>query len=119
MERRVRVVNETRGAVLAERAVVADTFWRRFKGLLGRDGLAPGEGMVIEPCGSIHMLGMRFAIDALHLDDRGRVVKVVRELAPNRLGPLVRRSRTVVELPAGTAAATGTAEGDRVVVVAP
>jgi uncharacterized membrane protein (UPF0127 family) len=62
------------------------------------------------------MLGMMFAVDALHLDRSGMVLRVVPELRPNRFGPLVWRSHTVLELPAGTAAATGTVAGDRVVI---
>lgn len=112
----VRIVNETRSAVLATEAEVADSFWTRFRGLLGRTGLAEGGGLVIAPCSSVHMLGMRFALDALYLDTDGAVVRSVPNLRPNRLGPLVRRTRTVIELPAGTIAATGTAEGDRITV---
>jgi len=116
MSTSVRIVNESRGAVLATRATVADSFWSRFRGLLGRRELADGEGLVIEPCSSVHMEGMRFAIDALHLDRAGTVLRVVPELRPNRFGPLVWRSHTVLELPAGTAAATGTVAGDRVII---
>ena len=42
------------------------------------------------------------------------MLRVVAGLKPWRLGPLVRDSRTVVELPAGRAAATGTGPGDLV-----
>ena len=117
MSRVVRIVNESRGTILATRAGVADTFWRRFRGLLGRAELAEGDGLVIEPCSSVHMLGMRFSVDALHLDRSGTVLRVVPDLRPNRFGPLVWRSHTVLELPAGTAAVTGTLAGDRVAIV--
>ena len=117
MSQHVRIVNESRGAVLATRASVADSFWTRFRGLLGRAELGAGDGLVIEPCSSVHMLGMKFAVDALHLDRSGTVLRVVPDLHPNRFGPLVWRSHSVLELPAGTAAATGTVAGDRVVIV--
>ncbi|MFN8635830.1 MAG: DUF192 domain-containing protein [Chloroflexota bacterium] len=112
----MRVRNLSRDTELADRAAVADTFWRRLRGLLGRAGLEPGEGLVIKPCDSIHMIGMRFPLDVVHLDKSGTVVKVLENIKPNRLGPFVWRSRTAVELPAGTAAATGTVVGDRVVL---
>ena len=38
------------------------------RGLLGRDGLEPGDGLLITKTGSIHMFFMRFAIDAVFLD---------------------------------------------------
>src|SRR3954468_19002762 len=114
----VRVHNQTRQQTLAARAERAESFWTRFKGLLGRDGLESGEGMVFEPCNSIHMIGMRFPLDVLHLDKAGTVVKLVPAIKPNRFGPLVWRSHVVVELPAGTFSATGTQVGDRVTIEA-
>jgi uncharacterized membrane protein (UPF0127 family) len=110
----MRVRNLSRDADLAENATVADSFWRRLRGLLGRDGLAPGEGLVIMPCNSVHMLGMRFPLDVLHLDRSGTVLRVLSDLRPGQLGPLVWRSHAVIELPAGILAATGTVAGDQV-----
>ena len=110
----VRVRNLSRDADLADRATVADNFWGRFRGLLGRAGLEPGEGLVIVPCNSVHMLGMRFPLDILHLDKSGTVLKALSDLKPGRFGPLVWRSHVAVELPAGTIAATGTVPGDHV-----
>ena len=114
MAKLIRVLNVSRSAELATRAAVADGFLSRLRGLLGRSGLEAGEGLVMVPCNSVHMLGMSFPLDVVHLDREGTVLKVLPELRPNRLGPLVRHSHTVVELPAGTIAATGTAVGDRV-----
>ena len=67
------------------RAEVARTFWQRFKGLMGRKSLPPGEGMLILKCNSIHTCFMRFAIDATFLDKDDQVVKVVRNIRPWRL----------------------------------
>ena len=116
MASKMRVRNLSRDADLADRATVADTFWRRLRGLLGRDGLTPGEGLVIVPCNSVHMLGMRFPLDVLYLDRAGTVLRVLPELRPGQFGPVVWRSHVAVELPAGTIAATGTVTGDRVVL---
>jgi uncharacterized membrane protein (UPF0127 family) len=109
----VRVMNTTRGAVLAERAGLADSAMTRAVGLLGQADLPEGSGLVIDPCTSIHMFFMRFAIDALYVAQNGTVLRVVAHLRPWRLGPINLRSRYVVELPAGTAARTGTQPGDQ------
>ena len=71
-------------------------------GLMGRRRLEPGQGLWIEPCNSIHMFFMRFAIDVVFLDREGRVKRVLLKLKPWRVSPIVFGSRTVVELPAGT-----------------
>jgi len=63
---------------------VAKTFARRAKGLIGRKGLEPGEGLLIPHCNCIHTCFMRFAIDATFLDGKGDVVKVVRNIRPWR-----------------------------------
>jgi hypothetical protein len=99
------VVGET-GQVLAENADEALNAWARFKGLMLRRGLAHGEGLVIAPCGSIHMMFMRFAIDAVFYDASGRVTKV-----SSRVRPWIglafggRKTHGVIELPAGGASA--------------
>ncbi len=63
-----------------------------------------GHGLWIEPCNSIHMFFMKFAIDVLFLDSGGRVKRVLLALKPWRVSPIVFGARTVVELPAGTLA---------------
>ena len=111
--RYVSVVNASTGEVLAERATVAETMFARFMGLQGKRALPEGGGLVIDPCTSIHMFFMRFAIDALYVAPNGMVVRVVHRLRPWRVGPISLSSRYVVELPAGTAARTGTEKGDQ------
>lgn len=62
--------------------MVANTYFARARGLLGRDTLPAGEGLLIDPCDAIHTLAMRFAIDAVFLDPAGRVTRIYRALAP-------------------------------------
>lgn len=112
--RRVRVVNRTRGHVLAERAELAATPWTRFWGLMGRPSVPADGGLVLQPGGAIHTCFMRMPIDVLHVDRRGQVTHVVRGLRPWRLGPFLVGNRYAVELPAG--AARGTEPGDEVAV---
>ncbi len=112
----VQVVNQTRRAILARQCEVARTFLSRGRGLLGRSALPEGSGLLIEPCSSIHMLFMRFPIDAIFVDRQGQVVALYPSLPPWRLYAGHRRARYVLELPAGVIAATQTAIGDQIVV---
>ena len=116
--RTVRVVNLANGREIAARAAVASNLWTRGRGLLGRKSLPEGEGLVIESCRQIHMFFMGFPIDVLHVKcqspTEGEVTRVLHRIRPNRIGPWVRRSDYVIELPAGTAARTGTEQGHHV-----
>src|SRR2546428_3852159 len=104
------------GAVLAERLRLAHTPWARLRGLLGTKGLDPGEGLWLRPCRQIHMFGMRYAVDAVFLDARQRVVRALPDFAPGRVSPHVRDAESVLELPAGTVERAGLAEGTQVVI---
>jgi uncharacterized membrane protein (UPF0127 family) len=103
----MRLVETDSGRVVVADLEVARTTWSRFVGLMGRPSLGSGAGLWIEPCNSIHMFFMRFAIDVLFLDRRRRVKKVMLNLKPWRVSPIVFGARTVVELPAGTLADRG------------
>jgi len=112
--RTVRVVNTTRGFELARSAGVADGWWTRLRGLLGRPELEEGEGLLIRPCRGVHMYGMSYPIDVALIDRSGEVVAVYRELAPNTRSGWHGEAACALELPAGTLARTGTVVGDRV-----
>lgn len=66
---------------------IADTFWRRFWGLMGRKSIAPAHALLLYPCSSVHMCFMRFSIDVAFVKrqeggEGWRVVKVERGLRP-------------------------------------
>ncbi|MEX1252752.1 MAG: DUF192 domain-containing protein [Dehalococcoidia bacterium] len=109
----MRIYNVTRGAELAGDAFAARSVWKRTVGLLGRAGLDPGEALLIEPCSSIHTAFMRFAIDVLYLNRAGQVVKAVGSMKPFRLSAKWVGAHSVIELPSGAIAASGTEVGDQ------
>ena len=63
----VRLINQTRGTVLCERCAIAHNPLTRIRGLLGRKAILPDTGLLITPCPSVHMIGMKFSIDVLFL----------------------------------------------------
>jgi uncharacterized membrane protein (UPF0127 family) len=109
--------NVSRDSVLAEHVEIAASLWARFMGLMGRRSLPQGHGLWLGGNG-IHMMFMRFPIDAVFLgrvaaDGLRPVVSVHRGLRPwTGLVPLVRGAEGVLELPVGTIDASGTARGD-------
>ena len=108
------ITNKTRGTTLATGGRRARGFLARGRGLMFTRELPEGEGLVIEPCSSIHMFFMRYALDVLFLDREGRVLFMYKGIKPWRMGRVVRGARVAVELPEGTIERSGTEVGDRV-----
>jgi uncharacterized membrane protein (UPF0127 family) len=106
------ITNKTRGTTLATGAQKARSFVARGRGLMFTDELPEGEGLVIEPCNSIHMFFMRYPLDVLFLSREGQVLHVYESIKPWRVGRVVRGARMAVELPAGSIRRTGTEVGD-------
>jgi uncharacterized protein len=113
---KVSVLNQTRDTIVATAADVADTSAERRTGLLKREKLERGEGLWISPCESVHTFFMKFAIDLVYLDKKKRVRKVRHAVPPWRLS-VCWTAYSVLELPAGTAAKTGTQRRDQLLFV--
>ena len=110
------VRNQTRNTVLADAAEVADTSEKRRTGLLKHDRLEPGQGLWIVPCESVHSFFMKFAIDLVYLDRNKKVRKVRHRMVAWRLSACL-TAHSILELPAGAAAASGTEAGDQLEMV--
>lgn len=110
-EARITVTNLSRHTELGDSVRLAGDGANRRKGLLGREGLAAGEGLWIVPCEAVHTFWMRFPIDLIYLDRKCRVVKVRSNVRPWRLSACL-RAHSVIELAAGTIAATRTMPRD-------
>jgi uncharacterized membrane protein (UPF0127 family) len=100
------------GQVVSELCQIADGFFRRGRGLLGRKDLPRGQGMLIRPTWSVHTAFMRFAIDVLFLDEELTVLKVTRQLRPWRAAARW-RAHSALELRAGECERLGIDVGDR------
>ncbi|HEY7148036.1 MAG TPA: DUF192 domain-containing protein [Gaiellaceae bacterium] len=105
------------GSVVCERVSLADSPVTRMRGLLGRDGLEQGEGLLLRPASSIHTFFMRFPIDAVFLDRSLVVVGIHDAIDPWRAASQ-RGAKAVLELPAGESSRRGLAVGDRLTLAA-
>jgi uncharacterized membrane protein (UPF0127 family) len=102
--------DRTRSAVALNVGLATSRAARR-RGLLGRDSLGATEGLLLTPCVAVHTAFMRFPIDVIFIDRNGRAVRVVRDVRPWRITASF-RAHSVIELAAGTAAATDIQVGD-------
>ncbi len=102
--------------LLAHHVQMASSMVDRMAGLLGRAGLAPGEGLLIRRCRAIHTWFMRFTIDVVFIDRASRVVAVQPSVPPWRMSSIVWDARDVIELPAGTVQTVRLRVGDELIV---
>lgn len=96
------IVNTSKDAIVGSDIRVATDAWSRLVGLLGEAGLAPGEGLYLTPSSGVHTWGMLFPIDVVALDRRMRVLGVWERVGGFRIAALGWKTRSVLELPAGT-----------------
>lgn len=81
---------------------VADWFFLRLRGLIGRNPEEFGPLLII-PCSDIHTFFMSAAIDVIYVNKHGTILKVDPAVAPRKICPPVKGCKYVVELPAGKA----------------
>ena len=81
--------------------IIADTFWKRSIGLMGRSGLKVGQGLLLRPCRSIHTCFMRFAIDVIFLDAKNQVVRIQSNVKPWRVVWGGWKAHSVIEVQSG------------------
>lgn len=106
--------NLTRQTVLSFRTFQATAFGDRLRGLIGRPFEQCGfDAMVFPSCSGIHTCFMTFPIDVLFLGTENAVLKTCPGCRPWRPAVWCRGARSVIELPEGTLAHTGTLPGDR------
>ena len=110
--RHVLEIRSESGRVICSRCVVADTFFSRLIGLLGRRELNADESLLLSPVSSIHTFFMRFAIDVVFLDRDLTVLSTREPLRPWRMASC-RRAHSVLELPAGACRRWAVRPGDR------
>lgn len=109
----LRIENTSKGSTLAREARLANRFFSRMVGLLGRSGLPVGGGLVIAPGSCIHTFFMRFAIDVVYTNKEGVVLKTASNVKPFRLALSPWGTRYTIELPVGAIEASQTERGDQ------
>ena len=80
---------------------MADTWFKRLMGWMFRP--APlNEGLLLAPCNSVHTFFMRFYIDLIFLDNKGCVVRLMKNIAPYNIILPVKNANQTLEFPANS-----------------
>ncbi len=93
----MKLINKNSGEVILQEVSVADTFMKRFLGLMGKKELRPGTGLKIKPCNSIHTFYMKFPIDVIFLSEDHKVLKLISNMKPRRVSAIVKNAKYVIE----------------------
>lgn len=109
----MRLINQTKNTVLAEDVSIANSFFTRIKGLLGKKVFLPNQALILDPCNSVHSFFMHFPIDVLFVDKDYKVIKAIFDFDPNRISRTYWHSSKVIELPAGKLEITNTQVQDQ------
>lgn len=108
----MKLINKNNGKILADRIELADNFFSRTKGLLGKSELCRGEGLHIIPCSSIHSFFMKFAFDAVFINKKNEVVYLIKNMPAWKISKVCFLAHSVVELPSGVIKESETNIGD-------
>jgi uncharacterized membrane protein (UPF0127 family) len=98
----VTITNKRNNKLIGNKIGSADNFVSRFFGLMRKKNLNEQEGLLINPCNSIHMMFMKFPLDIIFLDKQSKIVHLIEGLKPWRVSPVILKSQSVIELPEGT-----------------
>jgi uncharacterized membrane protein (UPF0127 family) len=109
------VYNKTRETFVATEAAVANDYFRRLIGLLGKthQWAKPGRGLWIIPSRGVHTIGMLFPIDLIFLNKNKEVVHIEEHVRPFRISKVSLKASSVLELPTHTIYHSGTKVGDQ------
>jgi uncharacterized membrane protein (UPF0127 family) len=103
--------------LLIEDLQIAETFWTRAKGLLGRKSINENQALWIKPCRDIHTFFMKFPIDCVFLDKNMQVYNIVENVTPFKIiGPFWKAS-SVIEFKSGFSNMKNLKVGDQLYVV--
>ena len=89
--------------VLYPKGKLAQSFFSRFMGLMGRKYLSDEEAIVFPKCNSIHTFFMRIPIDVLFVSDSGEVVCRLEALQPWKWVLPIKGAKHTIEMAAKTA----------------
>ena len=96
--KKAKIMNVTKDKVLVQNCMMADNFFGRLVGLMGKKILSTDEGMLISPCKSVHTFFMRFDVDIIFVDRNFEVVKIIKNVKPWKFSPYIKSARHIVEI---------------------
>jgi len=108
----MKLINKKNEKILADNLEIANGYFSRMRGLLGRKSLEKGKGMYINSCNSIHSFFMKFKFDAVFINKKNEVIYLIEHMPAWRVSKICFSACSVIELPSGVIKDTQTNIGD-------
>lgn len=96
------MIHKKTNNIIAKDLKVAKTLMERTIGLMFVKEMKGFDGLLIDPCNSVHNFFVRFPIDLIFLNNDMQVVKLIKCFKPWRMTGIYLKARKVLELPNGT-----------------
>lgn len=117
MAKLYKIQHGDKAQLLIENLELAESFFARGKGLLGRKSLEASSALWIKPCNNIHTCFMNFAIDVIFVNKKMEIVKIASDTKPYKIVGPFWKSSSVIETAAGCAQKWNLQVGDQLYVV--
>jgi len=121
----IKIISLTNQAVIADQCFVANSFFYRLMGLMGRRVFVAGQGMLFPDCNNIHMWFMRISLDVVFVRKektgdgsvRFQVSSLRENIRPWRAFPIFDFSASeTFEFPSGTIRRCAIGVGDHLCI---
>lgn len=100
--------------VSINRVKKAETLISKTLGVIGWKDFGKSNGMILTETNSIHTFFVRFTLDLVFLDKEMKIIRLVKNLKPFSISPIVWRAKHVLEMPAGSIEKYNLAEKDKI-----
>ena len=97
----LKIITKKDEKVIAEKAILADSFLKRARGLMFSNSMDGFDALVIKPCKSVHTFFMNYPIDIIFLNNDFKIIAIEREMKPWRMTPIYFSATEVIELKGG------------------
>lgn len=99
-----RYIVKVNDKVICQRMKKAKSAYARMKGLMFTSSFNEDDfdGLMLEPCNSIHSFFMKMQFHAVFLDKQNSIVKILKSMKPWRFSRMYLKANKVLELPDST-----------------
>jgi len=96
---KLKIINTRNNKIIGTNIILGNNIFLRFIGLIGKKELKDGEGLLLIPCNSIHMMFMKIPLDIIFLDKEDKIIHIIENIKPWRISPIIFKAKSVLELP--------------------